>query len=134
MISNKQTTYRILEYQPRYHLWPRIVRKQLNFQIYKQKISWKKIVRNIDRESSKYYEVRIRYCDIFDYNYKISNIWYCFLHICSWGICYFYIDKLQPTSLVYHSSQLFSNWILIFPRESSNPNCNNEFPHTHPDW
>ena len=109
-----------MEYQLRYHLWPIIVRKQLNFQIYKQKISSKKIVRNINWESFIYSEVRIRYCDIFDYNCKISNTWYCFLHICSWGIHYFYIDKLQPTSLVYHSSQLFSNWILNSPRESSN--------------
>ena len=104
-----------------YHLRPRIVKKQLSFQIYKQKISWKEIARNINRESFIYYEVRIRYCDIFNYNYKISNIWYCFLHICCWGICYFYIDKLQPASLVCHSSQLFSNWILNSPRKSSNP-------------
>ena len=65
--------------------------------------------------------VRTRCCDIFDYNYKIPNSWYCFLHICSWGICYFYIDKLQPTSLVYQSSQLFFIWILNSPRESSIP-------------
>ena len=89
--------------------------------MYNQKISWKEIVRNNNRESFICYEVRIRYCDVFDYNYKISNIWNCFLHICSWGICSFYIDKLQPTSLVYHSSQLFSNWILNSPCESSNP-------------
>ena len=44
--------------------------------------------------------VGIRCCDIFDHNYKIPNSWYCFLHICCCGICYFYIDKLQPTSLV----------------------------------
>ena len=131
-----------MEYQLRYHLWPIIVRKQLNFQIYKQKISSKKIVRNINWESFIYSEVRIRYCDIFDYNCKISNTWYCFLHICSWGIHYFYIDKLQPTSLVYHSSQLFSNWILNSPPWILEPHdsfwggasCNNEFPHTHPDW
>ena len=106
MISNKQTAYRIPTKVPSL---TKNSKKTTNFQIYKQKISWKKIVRNINRESFIYYEVRIRYWDICDYNYKISNIWFCFLHICSWGICYVYIDKLQPTSLVYHNSQLFSN-------------------------
>ena len=110
-----------MEYQLRCHLWPRIVRKQLNFQIYKQKVSLKKVFRNINREIFIYYEVSIIYRHIFDYNCKISNIWYCFLHICSWGISYFYIDKLQPTSLAYYRSQLFCNWILNSPCESSNP-------------
>ena len=70
------------------------------------------MVRNINRESFIYIHS--------DYNYKISKIWFCFLHICSWGICYFYIDKLLPNSPICHSSHLFSNWILNFPREFSN--------------
>ena len=117
MISNKQISYRIPTKVPS---MTKNSKKTTKFSNLQTNISWNKIDRNINCESFMYYEVRIRYFDIFEHNYKISNIWHWFLHICSWGICYTYTDKLQPTSLVYHSSQLFSNWILNSPRESSN--------------
>ena len=118
MISNKQISYRIPTKVPS---MTKNSKKTTKFSNLQTNISWNKIDRNINCESFMYYEVRIRYFDIFEHNYKISNIWYWFLHICSWGICYTYTDKLQPTSLVYHSSQLFSNWISIPPVNPPTP-------------